>query len=439
MICRICFVLLTIGLVAGCSPQAGPTAKSPADSLRHVALKPAGSAPGASVTVESEKVLLGSPELLAGIPGKGDLTVGQIRAWLDTPANHAPLDIEFPMWMKPGAGQIKDLKEKPMTRAKIELGRQLFFDKRLSADNTVSCASCHEPEKGYTVSTPFAQGIGGQFGKRNPPTLLNRIVLTLGNDQQFWDGRSSSVEDALLHALEDRTEMAATPDTTIQKLKDITGYRLQFERIYKEVSWESLGDAMGCFVRCLVTDSSPYDHYARWEVYKDLDPDLLAEDPGLAARYKQAKAAAESHPISESAKRGEYLFFGNKAFCSSCHNGVNFTNELYHNIGIGMGAKDPDLGRYPITQKDEDWGAFKTPSIRTAVWTAPYMHDGSLATLEEVIEWYAHEGLANRNLDYRYKRISGGELTAADKQDLVDFVKACSGALPQVETDRLPE
>jgi len=118
---------------------------------------------------------------------------------------------------------------------------------------------------------------------------------------------------------------------------------------------------------------------------------------------------------------------------------VNLTDELYHNIGIGLQAKEPDLGRYAITKKAEDWGAFKTPSVRAAVWTAPYMHNGSLATLKDVIEWYDHEGSPNRNLDYRYKRIKGEELTEQDKKDLVEFVKACSGPLPKVETGRLPE
>ena len=141
---------------------------------------------------QPQKVVLGSPELLAGIPGEGSLTNRQIRAWLEEPENLIPLEIEFPMWLKPGAGQVKDFRDNPMTRAKIELGRQLFFDKRLSADNTISCASCHEPEKGFTVSTPVAKGINGQEGKRNPPTLLNRVMLALGHDQQFRDGRSKT-------------------------------------------------------------------------------------------------------------------------------------------------------------------------------------------------------------------------------------------------------
>jgi cytochrome c peroxidase len=439
---HICFPLLALGVIAGCGPQAGPVNKGPEAAQGQVAQGPtvgASEAGDKTPTLEREKVLLGAPELLAGIPGDGPLTIAQIQAWLDTPANHAALDIEFPQWLEPGRSQAKDLKDNPMTRAKIELGRQLFFDKRLSADNTVSCASCHEPEKGYTVSTPLAEGIGGQLGKRNPSTLLNRVMLALGHDQQFWDGRSTSVEDALLHALEDKTEMAAAPEETISKVKGIEGYRLQFERIYGDVTWEGTGDAIGCFVRCLVTGSSPYDYAVAWEMRKNIDQEFLDDDPELAAAYEKAKAGAEAYPMSESAKRGEYSFFGNKAWCSACHNGVNFTDELYHNVGIGLEATEPDLGRYAITKKAEDWGAFKTPSIRAAVWTAPYMHDGSLATLEDVIEWYAHEGLANRNLDYRFKRIERQELSTQDKQDLVEFVKACSGPLPQVETQRLPE
>jgi cytochrome c peroxidase len=386
----------------------------------------------------SEKVMLGAAELLAGIPGEGALDAADIRKWLDNPANHAPLEFELPMWLKPGAGQIKDLKENPMSRAKIELGRQLFFDTRLSADNSVSCASCHQHDKGFTVDTPIAKGVRGQT-RRNPPALLNRISLALGNDQQFWDGSCTSVEDALLHSLENAAQMAASPDATIEKLKGIEGYRLQFEQIYGDVTWKSIGDAIGCFVRCLVTGTSPFDYYERWEVYQDYDQQMLDEDAELATEHREAKLAAETHPMSESAKRGEYLFFGNKAWCSACHNGVNFTDELYHNTGVGLDAADRDLGRYAVTRKAQDWCAFRTPTIRGAIFTAPYMHDGSVPTLEGVIDWYDHQGRANRNLDYRYRRIAGEELTDQDKRDLVEFVKACSGPLPVVETGRLPK
>jgi cytochrome c peroxidase len=433
---------VTLIVVSGCGLRNGQVSKAPQARQEQVAKKPVNDLSkdrAESPMLEPQKVLLGAPELLAGIPGKGPVTVAEIENWLDDPDNHASLDIELPMWLKPGAGQVKNLQKNPLTRAKIELGRQLFFDKRLSADNTVSCASCHEPEKGYTVSTPFATGINGQQGKRNPPTLLNRVMLAIGNDQQFWDGRTASVEDALLHALEDPTEMAASPDATIDKLKTIQGYRLQFGRIYKEVSWNAVGDALGAFVRCLVTDNSPYDYQVDWWGYEDLDQEFLDDDPALAAAHGQAKAAADAHPMSESARRGQYLFFGNKAWCSACHNGVNFTDEQYHNIGIGLQKDERDLGRYSVTKKATDWGAFKTPSIRAALWTAPYMHDGSLATLEDVIEWYAHEGMPNRNLDSRFTRFPGMVLTEQDKQDLLEFVKSCSGPLPKVTTGRLPE
>lgn len=436
---RIITCIVLAMATAGCTRQSERTG-SDALPKRHVVKKPlAERRAGATPASATQKVLLGSPKLLAGIPGDGPVTVAEMTRWLADKSNHAPLEIELPMWLKPGAGQAKDLKDNPMTRAKLELGRQLFFDKRLSADNSISCASCHEPEYGYTIDEAVATGINGQKGKRNPPTLLNRVMLSLGHDKQFWDGRSDSVEDALLHALSDPSEMAASVDKTVEKLNKIEGYRLEFDEIYGEITWDSVGDAIGCFVRNLVTDPSTYDYYARWQGWKDADPEDLKEDVEYAAAFEEAKANAEAHPMSESAQRGEYLFFGNKAWCSACHNGVNFTDELYHNTGIGLDADDPDLGRYNVTKRPQDWGAFKTPTIRGAIYTAPYMHDGSLRTLEDVIEWYAHEGLANRNLDYRYKRIEGEELTAQDKRDLVEFVKACSGPLPKVETGRLPE
>lgn len=383
-------------------------------------------------------VRLGDLRLLAGIPGAGPLELEEIRAWLTDPATNAPLTLELPAWLRPGAGQVKELADKPLTRGRIELGRQLFFDPRLSADSSVSCATCHEPEHGFTVSTRVAKGIGGQAGTRNPPALLNRIMLSVGEDRQFWDGRATSVEDALLHALADPTEMHAEPTALVDKLTGIEGYRLQFECLYGDVSWDAIGDAIGAFVRCLVTGDSAYDAEVAWRSYRNLDPELLAEDADLAARRTSAREAAARNPFLASARRGERLFFGNRAWCSACHNGVNFTDEGFHNIGVGLVSPEPDLGRYRVTGRDEDWGAFKTPTIRGAVHTAPYMHDGSLATLVDVIDWYAHAGASNRNLDYRYRWIERTSLSRQDRDDLVAFVKACSGSLPAVEKGRLP-
>ena len=412
--------LLLLAASAGCRPLAAPaTAQPAADGSR-------------------AKVTIGDPSLLAGIPGEGPLVLSTLTTWLADPANHVPLEYELPAWLQPGVGQVKDLADNPPTRAKLELGRQLFFDPRLSRDDTVSCGTCHEPEHGFTVATALARGTEGREGRRNPPALLNRIMLAVGDDRQMWDGRASSVEDALLHALTDATAMAADPDETLAKLRDLECYRIQFEKSYGSVSWPALGDALGQFVHCLVTGDAPYDHDVRWRAYETLPSEVLAADAVLAARHASARAAAERHPMSAAARRGESLFFGNRAWCSACHNGVNFTDELYHNTGVGLDSLDPDLGRYEVTGRDEDWGAFKTPTIRGAVHTAPYMHDGSVDTLADVIEWYAHAGAANRNLDYRYRWIERTSLSRQDRDDLVAFVKACSGSLPVVEKGRLP-
>ena len=409
------------------------SAALPAETAR-----PQTSGPHAGESSPHVRVSLGNPRLLAGIPGSGPLTLDDIRAWLNDPNTNAPLAFELPGWLKPGAGQVKDLTDNPPTRGRIELGRQLFFDPRLSADATVSCATCHEPEHGFTVATRVATGIGGQKGTRNPPALLNRIMLSVGDDRQFWDGRATSVEDALLHALADPTEMNADPAALVEKLSRVEGYRLQFECLYGDVSWQAIGDALGQFVRCLVTGDSPYDAEVAWRAYRNLDADLLAEDSALAARHAKTREVAARNPMTESARRGERLFFGNRAWCSACHNGVNFTDEGFHNIGIGLSAPTPDLGRYQITGRDEDWAAFKTPTIRGAVHTAPYMHDGSVATLADVVDWYAHAGASNRNLDYRYRWIERTSLSRQDRADLVAFMEACSGPLPVVERGRLP-
>jgi len=428
-------VSLIVGAV-GCGP---PIASAPPTNHRGSAGRdPAATRQDGNDTAR-QRVRLDDPTLLAGIPGEADLTIWTLSAWLDDPRHHEPLEFELPMWLVPGAGQVKDLSINPPTLAKIELGRQLFFDPRLSADESISCASCHEPARGFTVGTPVATGVGGVRGTRNPPTLLNRIMLAVGDDRQMWDGSAASIEDALLHALANETEMAADQAATIAKLRDIEGYRVQFERSYGDVSWAAIGDAIGAFVRCLVTGDAPFDHAVRWRSYRELPPDLLDEDSDLAARHEAARLAAVAEPMSPAAIRGERLFFGERAWCSACHNGVNFTDEQFHNIGVGLDATDPDLGRYLVTGRDEDWGAFKTPTIRNATVTAPFMHDGSLATLMDVVEWYAHEGRDNRNLDYRFRRIPGGLLTTRDKQDLVAFIEACGGPLPVVETGRLPE
>lgn len=386
----------------------------------------------------SNEVMLGSPELTAGIPGEGALTVEQIKAWLDNPSNHEELIPSLPLGMSLGEAGIKGIKENPLTRAKIELGRQLYFDTRLSSDSTISCASCHHPDEGYAKHTQFGVGVGGQEGGRNSPVSYNRILSTL----QFWDGRAESLEAQAVGPIANPIEMANTHEVAVQTVKDIEGYELQFAAIFGDegVTIDNIGRAIATFERAIVTGPSPYDYRVVLERYEKLleaEPELKTDDPEEYALYEQAVRDAEAHPMSESARRGQTLFFDEKKTdCKACHAGANFTDEQYHNLGIGMAAEKPDLGRFVVTNDPKDTGAFKTPTLRNVETSAPYMHDGATKTLEEVVEIYAKGGHPNEHLSEKIKKL---DLTDQDKQDLVAFMKALTGPFPKVETGRLPE
>ena len=388
---------------------------------------------------QPQTVLLGGDELTAGIPGAGQLTVEQINAWLAAVKNHEPLKVELPLGLAAGAGQIFIPKDNPLTRAKIELGRQLYFDPRLSADNTISCATCHAPDSGWAKQTRFGVGIGGLTGGRNSPTSYNRILSSL----QFWDGRAATLEDQAIGPIANPIEMGYTHDECVAALKKIPGYVVQFEKIFpgEGLTIKTIGKAIASFERTIVTNPSPADFYeplyAFEKVFKDELADLksfAADNPDEYAQYVAMKKASDAHPISDSAKRGRELFFG-KANCTACHVGANFTDEKYHNLGVGMDAAKPDLGRYEITKNATDRGAFKTPTIRNVAQTAPYMHDGSQKTLEEVVEWYDKGGHPNPHLSDKMKKLG---LTAQEKKDVVEYMRALTGLFPKVATGRLP-
>lgn len=390
-----------------------------------------------------ETVLLGSDELYDGIPGEGDLTMDQIEAWLADPKNHAVLVPELPLGLAAGASQIQGLQDNPLTRAKIELGRQLYFDARLSHDRTISCASCHDPEFGYAFNTQFGIGVRDQTGARNSPVAYNRIL----SGEQFWDGRAASLEEQAKGPIENPIEMGSTHDACVASLKTVPGYVKQFVTIFPEegLTIDTVAKAIAAFERTLVTGPAPWDHAQALTAFEeaypdDVDPEFIDEfkdeDPELYAEYVALKEAAAANPLSESAARGAELFFSDKASCTACHVGVNFTDEKYHNLGVGMDVEAPDMGRFDVTQKDEDRGAFKTPTCRNVAMTGPYMHDGSQQTLEEVVEWYAKGGHPNEWLDKDIRKL---ELTEQDKADLVAFMKeGLQSELPKVETGRLP-
>lgn len=281
-----------------------------------------------------------------------------------------------------------------VTAAKVELGRQLFFDARLSVDGQVSCATCHNPVMGFTDGRPTSMGVRGQVGGRSAPTVIN---LAYAQNGVFWDGRAKSLEDQAKGPIANPIEMANTHEAVVSRLNTIPGYRDQFQHVFgsPEITIDNVAKAIAAFERTVISGNSPWD------------------------RFLKGDATA----LSDSAKRGWNLF-QNKAKCIKCHAGFNLTDNGYHNLGVGFDKPNPDLGRYRVTSGEEDKGRFKTPTLREITYTAPYMHDGSARTLEEVIDFYNKGGIKNPQLDQEVKPLN---LTNEEKADLVAFLKSLNG------------
>ncbi|MFN0053042.1 MAG: cytochrome-c peroxidase [Planctomycetales bacterium] len=318
-------------------------------------------------------------------------------AWFQVTGADAPGD--KPPAPPLGLPPVQWPEDNPYSSAKAELGKLLYFDKRLSIDDTVSCASCHAPEKAFADGAPVSTGIGGQKGGRSAPTVINRGYST----QQFWDGRAASLEEQAKGPVANSIEMTsektaeAAHAAIVKKLRGIPGYVKRFEQVFgtREFDMDHVAKAIATFERTVCSGNAPYDRHQ----------------------------AGKKDALTADQVRGMNVFF-NKAACDSCHLGFNFTDGSYVNIGIGMDKPNPDLGRFAVSGRDEDKGAFKTPTLRDIEHTGPYMHDGSLKTLEEVVEHYDKGGIKNPHLDQRMKPL---KLSAQDKKDLVAFMKALSG------------
>jgi cytochrome c peroxidase len=280
----------------------------------------------------------------------------------------------------------------PYSPAKAELGRTLYFDKRLSADGTVSCATCHDPKFAFTDGAAVSTGIKAQKGGRSAPTVINRAWSLA----QFWDGRAPSLEAQAIGPMANPIEMGNTHAAIVENLNSIAGYKPLFKSAFEtdKINISQVAKAIATFERTVMSGDSPYD---RWK-------------------------AGRTNAMSPAAVRGYHVF--QKAQCDACHEGQNFTSNMYSNIGVGIDKPNPDLGRYVISKDESDWGAFKTPTLREIEHTAPYMHDGSLKTLEEVVDYYDKGGTPNKNLD---SHIKPQHLRPDEKADLVAFLKALSG------------
>ena len=293
--------------------------------------------------------------------------------------------------------------------ARARLGRWLFYDVRLSADHTVSCATCHRPSHAFSEPSAVSTGINASRGTRKTPGIINlaaRTVLPDIPDDRallfFWDGRATSLEDQVLAPIANAKEMGLSHQAMVERFSEIAGYRPYFREAFgaDDITRERVAAALADYVRTRMSGNAPYDRWA------------YGREPGA---------------LSAQAQRGSEVFFFSGR-CAVCHAGFNFSDGRFHNLGVGWNAGSQsfaDEGRAVVTGDARHRGAFKTPGLRDVSKRAPYMHDGSLATLREVVEFYNRGGVAN---PWRSGRIRAPlRLTPSQVDDLVAFLHGLDG------------
>ncbi|MEQ9569994.1 MAG: cytochrome c peroxidase [Longimicrobiales bacterium] len=274
----------------------------------------------------------------------------------------------------------------------VDLGARLFADPVVSRDSTLACASCHRESHRFADPRPTSTGRGGLRGHRNAPSLLNTAYRT----HLFWDGRAGSLEEAVLMPLRDFTELGLAPGVLVRRLDDDPMWRAAFvEAFGGPPTVPRVARALAEYVGSLRSGGTPLDHW-------------LAGDGG--------------RELSPEARRGWDLF-RTRAGCASCHGGALLTDDDFHNTGVSWGE---DPGRERTTGRSEDRGRFRTPSLRDVARTAPYMHDGSMATLEDVVDFYDRGGRPNPNLDPRLRPLG---LTDEERRDLLAFLRSLDGTV----------
>ncbi len=407
-------------------PPASPGGTSEPAVVQHDSKGKTGDVPAKEVTpnrsIDPKKVVdVVEAEVKGGEAEKGPSRVDHLWQLPDvSKVQDETLVVEVPKGLQALMVNINVPASNPLTKGKFELGRQLYFDPRVSKDGTVSCATCHNPERGWSDNMKTSIGILGQVGGRNAPVVTN----TAYGKTMFWDGRAPSLEGQAQGPIQNKIEMGdQSYEQIVDRLRTIPGYKAQFAKVFgTDVTLDGMSKAIATFERvAALSGNSPYDRY------------LDTEDPN------------HNKALDESQKRGMVLFGlqlnGDdeykptvqlkKANCTACHAGFNFTDEQFHNLGVGWDAsanKLKDGGRYevePVGAKNPvSLGAFKTPTCRDIEKSAPFMHDGSEPTLEAVIDYYDKGGNPNPTLDRDIKPL---KLTPDEKKDLVAFLKALDG------------
>lgn len=285
--------------------------------------------------------------------------------------------------------------ENPVTPAKAELGRQLFEDTRLSGDESLSCESCHPAEMGYAEGVPFSAGAEGKPMPRHTPTLLNAAYSRFIN----WDGKFASTTQLVPAILANPRNMNLQDEAVlVARLEAVAEYRASFREVFGgPPSRQRVAQALDAYVRTLTTPNSPFDRYA----------------------------SGDKRALTDAQKRGLTLFVG-KADCTLCHRGPNFADDQFHALGI----RGDDPGRFKVTGMEADRYAFKTPTLRNVELTAPYMHDGSVPTLRDVIDFYDRGGGNQEPKSVLLRRLY---LTEREKSDLVAFLESLTGKVEKKE------
>ena len=299
---------------------------------------------------------------------------------IDTTAYQLAIPVGFPEPKIPANNQL--------TKARVELGKKLFYEPLLSLDSTITCASCHILSKGMADNLPISPGVHGANGFRNPPTLTNVAYLDLINK----DGGVVKLGLQALVPIEDHDEMNVSIREVSRRLNEDSIYVKMAQRAYgRRPDPFVISRALAAFQRTLISGNSRYDQF-HFQNKKDV--------------------------LTASEKRGMELFFSERLNCAACHSGFNFTDNSFRNNGLY--AEYEDKGRQRVTSKEEDNGLFRVPTLRNVELTFPYMHDGSVATLSEVIDHYASGGVGHRN---QSNLVSGFEITKSEKMDVIAFFK----------------
>jgi cytochrome c peroxidase len=287
---------------------------------------------------------------------------------------------------------IQVVKKKPLSYSKIYLGKKLFSEKILSLDSSVSCASCHNPKLAFADTLAYSIGIYGRQTKRNAPSVLNMK----NRPYYFYDGRASSLNEQALMPIANEDEMGLPIADAVTRLNQNSTYRKLFLQTFKQLpSAKNLGEAFAAYEETLETVNSKFDDWSN-----------------------------NKATLTKAEESGRVLFTGNKAKCFDCHSMEDFTDDDFKNIGLFNGNYLTDSGRYLITKNTSDLGKFKTTGLRNVAVTAPYMHNGMFATLEEVLKYYNNpKGFFPHqiNIDSTFKNELA--LTAKEQADIISFLK----------------